>query len=65
MPVTRLPLLAASGAAISAACIAMMAVTAVSMGYFGPEPTTAEPADPAPTAALLIAPTPPLATPTR
>ncbi len=65
MPVTRMPLLAASGAAISATCLTVMAFTAVSMGYFGPEPTTAAPADPAPTAALLIAPTPPLATPAR
>ncbi len=65
MPVTRMPLLAASGAAISAACLAVMAVTAVSMGYFGPEPAAAPSADPAPATARLIATTPPLATPAR
>lgn len=65
MPVTRLPLLAVSGAAISAVCLAVMAVTAVSMGYFGPQPATSAPAGPASTTAQLIAPTPPLATPAR
>jgi hypothetical protein len=65
MPVTRLPLLAASGAVISAACLAVMAVTAVSMGYFGPGTAVVAPADPAYAPARLVVPTPPSATPAR
>ena len=59
MPAIRPPLLAASGAAISAACLAVMAVTAVSMGYFGPDTAAVAPADPASTPTLPVATTPP------
>ena len=65
MPITRLPLLAVSGAAISTVCLAVMAVTAVSMGYFGPETAAVAPADPASAPTQSVAPTPPLATPAR
>jgi hypothetical protein len=57
MPVIRPAVLATAGAAISAACLAVMAVTAVSLGHFGPAPAAA-PTDTAATTADPVATTP-------
>jgi hypothetical protein len=65
MPVIRPPLLAASGAAVSAACLAVMAVTAVSLGHFGPAPESADPGDAVTAPAQPVATTPLVATSTR
>ena len=65
MPVIRPPLLAASGAVISAACLTVMAVTAVSLGHFGPAPDTADPGEAVTAPAQPVATTPLVATSAR